>query len=105
MRYIALTALLIILVAGCSNEDPVSTGIAVEEDISSRDVIAVAKRTDDLRNESLWIVCSVGAQLLESKYERYRAAGLGETDFARMPDNDLTRGIERLYADIKPLIE
>jgi len=105
MRYIALTALLIILASGCSGEDPMSTGMHVKKDISSCEVIAVAKRTDDLRDESLWIVCSIGAQLLESKFERYRAAGLEETDFGRMPDNDLTRGIERLYTDMKPLLE
>ena len=104
MKTLSLLLLIAILAAGCSGEDPASVVFDRKSEITADEVIAIAQDTDNLCDESLWIVCSLGAQLLESKYRRYRAAGLGEADFARMPDNRLTENIERLYADMTPLL-
>jgi len=106
MKAIPILLVLAILSAGCSNgENPASVGDEQKAEITADEVVVIAQGTDDLGDESLWIVCSIGAELLESKYERYRAAGLGEADFARMPDNQLTRDVKRLYLDMKPLIQ
>ncbi len=106
MRTISMLLVLAVLSAGCSSgENPASVCSDHKAEITANEVVVIAQGTDDLGDESFWIVCSVGAQLLESKYERYRAAGLGEADFARMPDNQLTGDITRLYLDMKPLIQ
>ncbi len=105
MKVISMLLVLAVLSAGCGGERPMAAGDNQRAEITADEVITIAQGTDDLGDESLWIVCSIGAQLLESKYKRYRDAGLGEADFARMPDNQLTRDVNRLYLDMKPLIQ
>ena len=105
MKTILMMILVVVLSAGCSGEHPTTVDDNQRAKVTSDEVVMIAQGTDDLGDESLWIVSSIGAQVLESKYERYKAAGLSETDFARMPDNRLTRDINRLYLDMKPLLQ
>ena len=105
MKKILLMLAVAILLAGCGGEDPVSVDDARDTEITSDEILAITETTDDLSDESFWIVCSIGAQLLESKYERFTEAGLDESYFDRMPDNQLTSDIERLYLDMKPLLQ
>ena len=105
MRTITWIALLMVVAAGCSGQNPASVRDESRVEIMPKEVVGIAQETGDLGDESLWIVCSVGAQLLQSKYERYTAAGLGAADFARMPDNQLTRNLERLYLDVRAALE
>ena len=104
MSKIIFVAMVILIVAGCSGESPVATEEDVSLDrISSGEVLSIADESNDLGEESLWIVCSIGARLLESKLDKYRDAGFSEADFGRMPANELTANLRRLYSDMKPL--
>ena len=102
---IAIIILLAIIMTGCSHDNPASLDDNPKSGIASEEVIVISLDTTDLGDESLWIVCSVGAQLLQSKYDQYREAGLSEVDFQRMPDNQLTENIIQLYLDMKPYVQ
>ena len=105
MRAITWIALLMVVAAGCSGQNPASVRDESRAEIMPEEVVVIAQETGDLGDESLWIVCSIEAQLLQNKYERYRGARLGEADFSRMPDNQLTRNLERLYLDVRAALE
>ena len=106
MRKIIFAAMVILIAAGCSGESPVATEEDVSLDrITSGEVLSIADGSHDLGEESLWIVSSIGARLLESKLGDYKYAGLTEADFGRMPDNELTSNLRRLYSDMKPLCD
>lgn len=106
MRKTVFITMLCLIVGSCSDVSLLSTEEDVLVDrISSREVLSIADETHDLGDESLWIVCSIGARLLESKLDSYRAAGLTEADFRRLPDNELTANLKRLYFDMKPLTD
>ena len=105
MKTISMIMILAVLSAGCSGERPTAANDNQRAEITAEEVVSIVQGTDDLGDESFWIVCAIGAQVLESKYQRYRAAGLVEANFARMPDNQLTGDITRLYLDMKPLIQ
>ena len=106
MSKIIFTAIAILIVAGCSGESPIATEEDVSLDrISSGEVLSIADESHDLGEESLWIVCSISAELLESKLDQYKDAGLTEADFGRMPDNELTANLRLLYSDMKPLCD
>lgn len=105
MKKILIMLTVAVLSAGCSGENLTSVGDSRNTEIRGDEILAIAEITDDLSDESFWIACSIGAQLLESKYERFTEAGLDESDFDRMPDNQLTSDIERLYLDMKPLLQ
>jgi len=101
-----LPVVVLIILGGCGGESslsPEDTGPA--RAITAEDVILVMGEGGVPIEDTQWIVCNIGAQLLESKLERYESAGLNETDFSRMPENELTENIRLLYLDMKPLVE
>jgi len=105
MKQILIMLAVAVLLACCGGELPVSVDDACDTGITSDEILAITGTTNDLSDESYWIVCSIGAQILECKYERFTEAGLDETNFDRMPDNQLTSDLERLYLDMKPLVQ
>ena len=99
-RLIIVTIALLIL-GGCSGESTIAPDKEVALDtISGLEVLSITDGSSDLGDESLWIVCSTGARLLENKMGRYRSAGLTWTDLGRMPNNELTADLRRLFRDI-----
>ena len=105
MKQILLFLAVTVLLSGCGEEGPVSVSDGQDREITGDEILAIAGLTDDLSDESYWIACSIGAQLLESKYERFTEAGLDESVLERLPDNQLTNDIKRLYLDMKPLVQ
>lgn len=104
MKTILCIALITAFLSGCSFENPVEVTDNLRAQIEPQQVIAIAKQSESPSDEPLWIVSSIGAQLLKNKYERYNEIGLDESDFDRMPDNELTKNVKRLYEDIKQLL-
>ena len=101
-----LLVFITVIIGGCGSECPLSTGNnTVDRKIMPEDVLLVVDEGGVVDEDTHWIVCNIGAQLLESKYERYRQSGMNEADFGRMPENELTENIWQLYLDLKQTVE
>jgi len=101
-----LLVIIMVIIAGCGSESPLSTeDTKPDREITPADVLLVIDEGGVPLEDTHWIVCNIGAQLLESKLKQYESSGLDETDFSRMPENELTENIRQLYLDMKPLVE
>lgn len=102
-----LWSLIIITVtlAGCGSEGMLSVDEKVTGSIETEDVLRIAGQSGQGGTDDAPIVSNIGAQILKGKYDRYSRAGMTESDFGRMPDNELTSNLKRLYLDMKPLMD
>ncbi len=96
---------------GCSFDRIVSNDKYCQH-LTKNDIINVTKEFIDISEDNEphildpdLVTINIAAQILKLTYNQYKKYGLTETDFNRMPDNSFKENLEKLYNDLKPLME
>ncbi len=105
MRKVWLILAVAAIIGGCSGEGIIKTEEKETVPLAPEVVFRIIENNESEETDASWIIKDIGAQLLEAKYKSFVEAGMSEVDFGRMPENELTENIRRLYIYMEPFVE